>query len=264
MTTAQLHQLLSAVEGNDIVGFFLVLARVAPLFTLAPLFSSRQIPSQVRGIIAVAIAIGLTGVATHGERLPDQALPLIALFVEQLLVGTAFAFALGTMFAALAAAGSFLDTVSGFAYGSLINPLNGVNSAVISQIYTFIGTMIFVAIGGDAWVLRGFARTYTVMPINGGPKLGPLAAGATEVFDALFVSAVEVAGPVMLALVITDIAFGLVSRVVPQLNVFAVGLPVKVAVALLLVAATLPFLGGWLTDQITNTLGIALRELQVA
>ncbi len=77
----------------------------------------------------------------------------------------------------------------------------------------------------------------------------------------MFTAALEVAGPVLLALIVTDIAFGMVSRVVPQLNVFAVGLPVKVGVALLLVAATLPFFAGWLTDALQNAVGLALRQV---
>ena len=82
-----------------------------------------------------------------------------------------------------------------------------------------------------------------------------------ESFTTIFTAAVEVAGPVMLALLVTDIAFGLVSRVVPQLNVFAVGLPVKIGIALLLVAATLPFLAGWLTSSLQDAVGLALHEI---
>ena len=68
----------------------------------------------------------------------------------------------------------------------------------------------------------------------------------------------------MLAILVADVAFGMVSRVVPQLNVFAVGFPLKVGVSLLVVSATLPFLGGWMTDSIESSVGSALHALQVA
>jgi len=261
MSNADLTQLIHAVTGNHIVGFFLVLARVTPLFILAPLFSAKQIPNQVKGIIGTALAIGLTGVATQGQRLPTDAVGVIGAFVEQLLVGTAFAFALAAMFAALEVGASFLDTVSGFSYGTLINPLTGTSSAVLARVYTMVGTMLFIAIGGDAYVLRGIARTFTLVPLVSAPKLHSIVGGAVQSVDTLFVAAVEVAGPVLLALLVTDIAFGLVSRVVPQLNVFAVGLPVKIGVALVLVGAMLPFLAGWLTIQLQGALGLALREI---
>jgi flagellar biosynthetic protein FliR len=77
----------------------------------------------------------------------------------------------------------------------------------------------------------------------------------------LFVSAVEVAAPLILALLITDVAFGMVSRVVPQMNVFSVALPLKVGVSLLVVAASLPFLGGWMSDQMYTSVATALHAL---
>jgi flagellar biosynthetic protein FliR len=79
----------------------------------------------------------------------------------------------------------------------------------------------------------------------------------------VFTSAVEIAAPVLIALMITDVAFGVVSRVVPQLNVFAVGFPAKVAVALLLVGASLPFVGGWIAGQMSTSVGAALGALHV-
>jgi flagellar biosynthetic protein FliR len=69
---------------------------------------------------------------------------------------------------------------------------------------------------------------------------------------------------VLLALLITDVAFGMVSRAVPQLNVFSVALPLKVGVAMLVVAASLPFLGGWMSDQIYTSVGTALHSLSIA
>lgn len=262
MSNAQLTQLINQVTGNHILAFFLVLVRLAPLFVLAPIFSAKQIPSSVKGVIGVALAIGLTGVASQGQVLPTDAVAIVGLIMVQLLIGTAFAFAIAAMFAALEVAGTFLDTVSGFSYGALINPFTGSTAAVLSRLYTLVGSMLFIAIGGDAYMLRGIARTFTLVPLSAAaPPLNSIVAGAVNSFTTLFTAALEVAGPILLALLVTDIAFGLVSRVVPQLNVFAVGLPVKVAVALLLVAATLPFLAGWMTSSLQSAVGLALREV---
>ena len=80
----------------------------------------------------------------------------------------------------------------------------------------------------------------------------------------MFAAALEIAAPVFLALLITDVAFGVVSRVVPQLNVFAVGFPTKVAVALLVVGASLPFVANWISRQLSVSVGAALGALHVA
>lgn len=259
-----MSELLAKLAGNQLSGFILVLARVTPLFLIAPLFSSAMIPGRVRGIIAVGISIGLTPIALHGQHVPSDALTVAGLVIEGMLVGFGFAFTLAILLAAVESAGSMIDVISGFSYGSLINPMDGEASAVTSRFYSLVGTLIFLVIGGDAWTLRGLGRTFELVPLTEAPQLGSLVAGAERVFSTVFASALEVAAPVLVALLITDVAFGVVSRVVPQLNVFAVGFPTKVAVALLVVAASLPFLGNWISGQLTSSVGEALGALHVA
>ena len=264
MTQAALNQLVSQLGGDHVIGFFLVLARIIPLFLFAPLFSSKMVPAQVRGIVAVALAIGLTGVATHGQHIPSQPFEVAGLMIEGLLVGFGFAFAIGMVLAAVECAGSFADALAGFSFGSIVDPVNGNQGGVLAELYGLVGVMLFIAIGGDAWTLRGLTSTFTLVPLTRGPRISSLVGGAEQVFGTIFTSALEVVAPVVLALLVTDVAFGMVSRVVPQLNVFAVGFPLKVGVSLLVVSATLPFLGGWMTDNIETSVGTALHALQIA
>ena len=258
-----MNKLLSELAGNQLSGFILVLARVTPLFVLAPLFSSQLIPARVKGLIAVGISIGLTPIAMHGQHVPSDAVSVAELVLEGLLVGLAFAFSLSMLLAALESAGSLIDVVSGFSYGSLINPMNGESSAVISRFYSLVGTMIFLMIGGDAWTLRGLSRTFQLVPLTDAPRLSSLVSGVEQVFGTIFTAALEVAAPVLAALLITDVAFGVVSRVVPQMNVFAVGFPTKVAVALLVVSASLPFVSNWITSQLSVSVSAALGTLHM-
>jgi flagellar biosynthesis protein FliR len=258
------NEILRQLAGNQLAGFILVLARVTPLFILAPLFSSALVPPRVRGIIAVGISIGLTAVATHGQHVPSEVIPLGGLVVENMLVGLAFSFTLAILLAAVESAGAMIDVTSGFSYGALINPVNNENAAVIARFYSLFGTMIFLVIGGLAWTLRGLGRTFELVPLTEAPQLTSLLAGAEHAFSMVFAAALEVAAPVLIALLITDVAFGVVSRVVPQLNVFAVGFPAKVVVTMLVVGASLPFVANWISDQMTVSVGAALGALHVA
>ena len=212
-------ELISRFGEQHVAAFVLVLARVGPLFILAPMFSSKLIPLRVRGIVAVALAIGLSPVVSQGVVLPLGLMDMTWLVLKEMLIGGAFAFAVGGLAAALSAAGSLIDTSIGFSYGSLVDPLTGTQSTVLSQAYALVGMLVFIAIGGDGWVVQGLARTYDL---------------------------------------------GVVSRVVPQLNVFAVGFPAKVVVGLLLVTATLPFVAGWIGDELQQDVGAALQAIRVA
>jgi flagellar biosynthetic protein FliR len=260
-------QLISRFGEQHVIGFFLVLARLSPLFLIAPLFSSKMIPARSRGIVAVGLAIGLAPLALHGvgnHPVPSDPWILALLILKEMLVGLSLAYGLAAMFAALTAAAAVLDTVVGFSFSSLIDPVNGIMGGVINQLYALVGTAIFVAINGDAWVLQGMARSYDAIPLLDTPKVGTLVEGAQVAFSGIFAAAMEVAAPVLLAAVLCDCAFGLVSRVVPQLNVFGVGFPAKIAVSLLVMAASLPFLAGWLGDHLDDTVMQALRVLKVA
>ena len=173
--------------------------------------------------------------------------------LKELLVGLAFAFALGG--AVRRAAGRRLAarharSASRSARSSTRSPAT--SRTVLAQLYALVGVLIFIAIGGDAWVIQGLARTYDLVAARPTrPALGSLVGGvAARVRRRSSSRRIEVAAPVLLALIITDAAFGVVSRVVPQLNVFAVGFPAKVVVGLLLVGASLPFVAGWIGDEL--------------
>ncbi len=264
MNLLSTHLLQQLGLGGSVTGFILVLARIAPLFVLAPLFSSKQIPAVVRTSIALGLAMGLTGVAIHGQHVPTDPLSVAGLLVVQVLIGFAFAFAVAAVLAAVQMAGGLTDIFSGFSFGATVDPINGNQGGAFSQFYALLGVMLFVVIGGDAWTLRGIARTFQLVPLTRAPALGALVNGAAQAMASIFVSALEVAAPAMLALIISDVAFGMVSRVVPQMSVFSVAFPLKVGIALVVVAASLPFLGGWLSDQVATSVGVALHSLRIA
>ena len=260
--------ILAEFGQQQVLGFFLVLARVSPLFVLAPLFSSKLLPARARGIVAVGLALGIAPIAMdagdEAARIPTEILALGGLILKEMLVGLGFAFALAALFAAVQVAGSLLDTLIGFSFGALVDPMTGTNGGVLNQLYALIGVMIFIAINGDAWVIQGLARSYEAIPLTESPAIGTLVEGAQAAYSGIFAAAIEICAPVLVAVVLCDVAFGLVSRVVPQLNVFAVGFPAKVTVGLVLVGASLPFVAGWLGDELQTSVSSALQTLRVA
>ncbi len=261
MSQASLSTLVSAIGPQKVTGFFLVLARVAPLFVVAPVFSSSMLPPKARSVGAVGLAIGLTPLAVHGQRIPTDPLSVAGLLAEQILIGLAFSFAVGAVLYAVQAAGGLNDMLSGFSFGALVDPINGNPGGVMTSLYGLIGMALFIAIGGDAWMLRGLARTFALVPLAGAAPIAGIASGAEQALGMVFIGAVEVAAPVLLAMVVTDIAFGMVSKVVPQVNVFGVGFALKVGVAMLVVAASLPFIGDFMSNQIASAVSNALGSL---
>jgi flagellar biosynthesis protein FliR len=258
-----MNQMIEQLDRNTIVGFFLVLSRVSPLFLLAPPFNSTMVPMRARAIIATGIAVGLSPLALHGQHIPGEAMQIIELVLKEVIIGLGFAMAIACLFAAVDTAGSLIDSQIGLSYGSLINPVDNTQSGSMSQLYSMVGILVFIVIDGESWVIRGLAKTYELVPMLELPSLSKLTASVASAFSGIFGAALEVAAPVMLALILTDVAFGVVSRVVPQLNIFAVGFPVKIIVGLLVVAAALPFMGGWFYDQLQRSVETGLSGIGV-
>ena len=256
------NEVLARFSEQQVAAFFLVLCRVTPLFFLAPLFSSKMIPRRVRTIVALALAIGLMPVVKHGAIDLDP-LAFGLLIFKELIIGLSFAYALAAMFAALQVAGTLLDTLIGFSFGAILDPVTGTQSSVIMQMYSLFGVAILIAIGGDAWIIKGLARTFDTVPLTSTPAIGSMVEGAQMAFSGIFVAGVMIGAPVIIALIITDAAFGVVSRVVPQMNIFAVGFPAKMIIGLTLLGASLPFVSGFIADQLQISVSQALHALKV-
>jgi flagellar biosynthesis protein FliR len=263
MTSAQLARALSGISVQHVLGYFLVLARVSPLFLVAPGFSSQMLLPRVRSVLAVALALGIAPLAEHSQAITQDILPYSGLVVENFLIGLALAFTISCVFAAVEGAGVLADAFGGFSFGSQIDPINGNPGGAMTNLYSVVGLAIFLAVGGDAWTLQGLSATFRAIPISDSAQLKPLVFSAESAFSSLFIGAIEIAAPVILAIIVTDIAFGMVSKVVPQLNVFAVGFTVKVGVTLLVVSVSLPFMGDWMTGQLETSVATALHSLRL-
>ena len=209
----------------------------APLFVLAPLFSSRQIPPRVRTIVACALAIGLTPIAMHGQQIPNDVLALFGLVLEgaarrarvRALARAAVRGGLERRRAARHARRLLLRRDRRPAHRQPVGRPRRSSTGSSRSRSSSRST-------GRAGSIGGLARTFELVPLTAAPDISSLGAGVVETFTTIFASALQVAAPVLLAVVITDVAFGVVTRVVPQLNVFAVGFPVKVVVGMLVVA----------------------------
>lgn len=252
---------LPAFVSGQLLGFTLVLARLGGLFVLAPVFSAHMIPIRVRALIAMGIALAMMPVALHGQHVPTNTGEYTVLLLKEAGVGLAFAFPMAILSAAVTAGAGLLDTVIGFSFAHLVDPVNNSQNAVLGQFYSLFAIMVFLLAGGDHIMLQGLAASYQALPVTAFPDTASLSAHAAGAFGQLWVIGLEIVAPALVALLITDAALGLVSRAVPQMNVFVVGLPAKLLVGFTVIAASLPFLTTRLGDAMQQSVAQAVRTL---
>ena len=223
--------------------YLLALTRVLGLFATAPLLSNRLVPAAFRGaaaaLVAAAVLPALTATPPGVAGLPQ----LAWLAAGELAVGMSIGFAATLVFAAVQLGGELLDIDLGFALASVLDPSGTTALPLIGNLKHLLAMLLFLGLNGHHHLLRTVAASYRVVPLGG---LGPgLAAQGqlTAMAGALFSGAVALVAPAMAALLLTSVALALISRAVPQMNVFISGMPVKIIAGLAAVALTLPLFG---------------------
>jgi flagellar biosynthetic protein FliR len=235
--------------------FVLILARTSAWVMAAPVFSARGLSSVGRLALALALSIFLAPLAANGAALPVDIGPFAGLILGQVLVGLLLGWATGLLLHAFEAAGTAIDTASGLSMGAILDPVSGTPSAVFARLSNMVFLALLFVTNGHHALIDGFVRSFDAVPVDRFPVFGSdgaLAAG--HAVTGILLAALEIGAPVLGALFLTEVALALMSRFVPQANVFAVGLPVKVLVALLAVGGALVFFPARLTGLLDSSL----------
>jgi flagellar biosynthesis protein FliR len=231
---------LTVIGIERIQTFVLVLARTAGIFTLAPIFGSNQVPVQVRIAVAVALALVFVPMSTPGVAVAADILSMLVLVIKETVVGLAIGFVTILIFAAIQAAGDFIDVHAGFAFAAVIDPVFGAQTAIAGRLHQMIAGMLFFATNAHHILLRGLGDSFQLVPI-GQLNFDPAVAnGVLNLFASLFGIAVKIAAPVVAAVFLADLVLAILARVVPQMNVLIVGFPFKLGVGLVGTAIALP------------------------
>lgn len=219
--------------------FLLVLARVGGIFTTAPVFGNVNVTPMVRVAIALALTFVFLPMAKITD-VPSDLLPFVAAIGKEVVVGLAMGFMASLMFTAIQMAGAYIDLQVGFGFAQIVDPMTRESHAVLSQFQNFAATLLFLALNGHHLMITGLADSFSILPLGTMAIKGAAVGGLVEAFAGIFLAALKIGAPVVGAIFLTDVALGILARTVPQLNVFVVGLPAKMAVALLAVIAVMP------------------------
>lgn len=219
------------VPTGQLIAVLLAAVRASAWLMICPPFNSRLIPGQVKALLSVALALPM---APHlkGDLPSLQTSALIVSSAEQVVVGAALGFITALLFAALQAAGDLIDVFGGFTLAFAFDPLSQTQSSVFGRFYNLMAVTLLFASDGHQLVLRGFLQSYKTLPLDKTLSLETLSRVLTEGIDDLFLSAVQIAGPLIAVLFLTDVAFGLLNRVAPALNAFSLGFPAKIFLTL--------------------------------
>lgn len=232
-----------------ILNLFLMFVRLLAVFMTAPVFSSQGVPAMMKIGLAGVLALVLLPVRSANAglaALPTTLVPLALLVGQEVLIGVLIGYVSNLVFAAVSVAASMMGIQLGFRAANLFNPFISVSTSSLEQFYTLTALVLFLTINGHHILLRALARTFDVVPIGTFVLTEVTIARLIEMTNALFVIAARIALPVMGTLLLVDLGLGLIARAVPQIQVFFVGLPLKIGLGFVImistVTLTLPFI----------------------
>lgn len=234
----------------------LAAARITAFLFLAPPFSYRGFPTRIKAMLGVGLALAMSGTVAPGYTPLDSGAFLLAL-LAQLVTGALLGFLVTVCFAAVQSAGGLIDLFGGFQLAQAFDPQMNVNGAQFTRLFQMVALALLISSNGYALILAGLARSFSAVPVDGMLALERPAELLVDTASQLLLSAVQIAGPLLLVLFLADIGLGLVSRVAPALNAFAMGFPVKIMLTLVLagtVILALPAVVSALTEDAVGLL----------
>lgn len=216
-----------------VASFILPLFRVTALLMSMPVFGTTLVPTRVRLYFALAITVVIAPGLPPMP--PVNALDLSALMLvaEQILIGVLMGFSLQLFFQAFVVAGQIISIQMGMAFASMIDPTNGVNSAVIGQFLTMLVTLLFLAMNGHLVVFEVLTESFTTLPVGSAMLVNHFWDIAGKLGWVLGAAMVLVL-PAITALLVVNIAFGVMTRAAPQLNIFSIGFPLTLVLGLVI------------------------------
>jgi flagellar biosynthetic protein FliR len=230
--------------------------RIGACLMVAPVFGAGQVPARARLVMAGAITVMVAPLLQQ----PD--VPLfsgagLVVTLQQMLVGVAIGFVLQIVFDALAMGGQLLANTMGLSFAFNVDPLRGTGAPVVGQFYTLVATLTFLALNGHLAVVQALVDGFATLPISL-DGLAPEGFRQVALWGVqLFRGALMVALPGVTALLIVNLAFGVVSRAAPSLNLFAIGFPVTLIGGLLIILAGLPAMQSGFVRLMRETFGFA-------
>ncbi|MFT6275611.1 MAG: flagellar biosynthetic protein FliR [Halioglobus sp.] len=214
--------------------------RISALFLAAPILGASSFPVRARIILAVLITALIT---PSLPALPAvDALGPAGLLVagQQVMIGLAMGFIVQMIFASVVVAGQTLAMTMGLGFAMSVDPQNGVQVPVLSQLYMILATLIFLAVDGHLILIRTLVDSFTLLPIGLSGWRDDFGLDVALWASQMFLSGLLLALPALTAVLLINIAFGVITRAAPQLNIFAVGFPVTILAGFVFILLTLP------------------------
>ncbi|MFT6260327.1 MAG: flagellar biosynthetic protein FliR [Bermanella sp.] len=212
--------------------------RVAGFFMVMPLFGTRLVTGRIRLLLAILTSAVLTPILPPMPVIESVGLETFLIIAQQLLIGIALGFVLEVLMQIFILSGQMVAMQTGLGMAMMIDPSNGVNVAVVAQWFMIFVNLLFISLNGHLIAIEILADSFFVLPVGGDTLSTDTLMAMARLATWMFAAATVLALPALAAMLVVNIAFGVMARLAPQLNIFAVGFPVTMMLGLIVIWIT--------------------------
>jgi len=232
--------LLPFPSPREVIFFMLVLSRVAGIFSALPVFGGRRLPLRIKAVTVLMITlVCFPTLALTPPQVPSDVFSFALLVLGEVMVGLTLAFITQIIFAAVEFSGQIIGMQMGLTISSIIDPSQGTQTQIMSVVQTLFATLLFLSLNVHHLFIRTIIDSFKVIPLGGWRINGELIHFLVQRTADIFIIGVRLAAPVMVALLLTTVALGVMARAFPQMNVFMISMPLNIGLGLIILVTTL-------------------------
>ena len=222
--------------------FLLVFIRTSGIFIFSPFFSSQNVPNIMKIGLTLSLAVLISSILPYSTDLANEV--LLILIVKELLIGIIIGFISYAFFSAFYVMGQIIDMKIGFGMANVIDPQNKVQVPLMGNFYYILSFLLLLSINGHHSIISALVDSYNFIPIG----YFKYSEGTMNILIGTLIKSFEIGFklsiPVVSIIFLTDIVLGIMSKTIPQMNVFVVGMPLKIVVGLIIIIVSMPVFFG--------------------
>jgi flagellar biosynthetic protein FliR len=227
------------VKGID--AFLLVFVRMTGLFVISPIFGRRNIPAYFKIGFSFLLALIMINIIAIPELdYYNNIYQFVFLILKEFLVGLMLGYISYLLFSSIYIAGQLIDMQIGFGMVNVIDPMSNIQVPITSNFYFIMSMLFFLAMDGHHMLIRALFDSYEYVPLGGASFNHLLMNDIVRIIGNIFLIGFKIAAPITAAILVTDVALGVISKTVPQINVFVVGMPLKIFIGIAVMVVTIP------------------------
>ena len=222
------------------LGYLWPFLRLSAMLMVAPVFGAGTVSVRIRVVLAALLSALMAPMLPIKPDIEFFSAPGILMALREISIGLAMGFVMQMIFGAVVLAGQSIATGMGLGFAMSVDPQNGVQVPIVSQIKVVIATLLFLAIDGHLMLISAVFESFALVPLTD-PGFSPTGfENLVSLGSQLFASALLLGLPTLTAVLMINVAFGVITRAAPQLNIFAVGFPVTIVVGLVFLFLGMP------------------------